>query len=235
MFEYQKAMLTEERGAEIRDKITKKTHKVKYYNPKGLESKETPGTSEIASVDSEGLAISMTTTINLLFGSLVVVPETGIIMNNEMNDFSIPGESNAFGYIPSPHNYVKPGKRPLSSISCTIATRKCDGSLAFITGSAGGSRIITATAQTLFHSLSQNMTAHEAVKHPRIHDQLEPNTIYVETTYDNSTIAFLKARGAKITYEEPGSSSVQAIRVLEDGSFEPASETRQKNSAGIAI
>src|SRR5579871_4806897 len=79
-----------------------------------------PGTSHIVAADENGMTISLTSTVNLLFGSRLMVPETGLIMNNEMNDFSIPGASNAFGYVPSPANYIRPGKRPLSSISPTI-------------------------------------------------------------------------------------------------------------------
>ena len=118
------------------------------------------------------MAISLTTTINLLFGSQLVVPETGVIMNNEMNDFSIPGQSNAFGYAPSPANFVKPGKRPLSSISPTIAEYGSNGTLYYVIGSAGGSRIITATVQNLWHVLDQNETVKESLAEPRLHDQV---------------------------------------------------------------
>ena len=113
-----------------------------------------PGTSQVVTADESGMAASLTTTVNLLFGSQLMVPETGVIMNDEMNDFSIPGSSNAFGYIPSPANYIRPGKRPLSSISPTIV-ESADGRLYFVVGSAGGSRIITATIQNVHHVLDQ--------------------------------------------------------------------------------
>ena len=118
------------------------------------------------------MAISLTTTVNLLFGSQLVVPETGVIMNNEMNDFSIPGQSNAFGYAPSPANFIKPGKRPLSSISPTIVEWIRNGTLYYVIGSAGGSRIITATVQNLWHVLDQNETVKESLAEPRLHDQV---------------------------------------------------------------
>ncbi|UKZ83985.1 hypothetical protein TrVFT333_011801 [Trichoderma virens FT-333] len=119
---YTKEMIAPATGAEIRSKISDfKAQNLSYYDPKGLESLETPGTSHIVAADASGMAVSMTTTINLLFGSTLIIPETGVIMNNEMNDFSIPGVSNSFGYIPSPANYIRPGKRPLSSISPIIA------------------------------------------------------------------------------------------------------------------
>ncbi len=129
------------------------------------------GTSHIVTADASGMAISLTTTVNLLFGSQLVVPETGVIMNNEMNDFSIPGQTNAFGYAPSPANFIEPGKRPLSSISPTIVEYRENGTLYFVIGSAGGSRIITATIQNLWHVLDQNETVKESLAEPRLHDQ----------------------------------------------------------------
>lgn len=121
------------------------------------------------------MAISLTTTINLLFGSQLMVESTGVIMNNEMNDFSIPNSSNAFGYIPSPSNYIRPGKRPLSSISPTIVEFLSNNTLYFVVGAAGGSRIITATIQNLWHVLDQGLSTAAALSQPRLHDQLQPN------------------------------------------------------------
>lgn len=121
------------------------------------------------------MAISLTTTVNLLFGSQLMVESTGVIMNNEMNDFSIPNSSNAFGYIPSPSNYIRPGKRPLSSISPTIVEFLSNNTLNFAVGAAGGSRIITATIQNLWHVLDQGLDTAAALSQPRLHDQLQPN------------------------------------------------------------
>lgn len=199
-----------------------------------------PGTSQISVVDHSGLAISLTSTVNLLFGSRLMVPETGVIMNNQQNDFSIPGSSNVFGFIPSPENYVRPGKRPLSSMCPTIVTGPfVNGSSAsplyLITGSAGGSRIITAVVQNLWHILDQNMTALEAVAQPRLHDQLVPNVVTFEYAYDNATVAAMKARGHNVTWTAPGLSSANAIRLLPSGTFEAAGEPRQKNSGGFAL
>jgi len=128
-------------AAAIRRRISdSKTFDISYYDPSGIEVPNTPGTSHIVAADSSGLAISITTSINLLFGSQVIVPETGIIMNNEMNDFSIPNTINAFGYVPSPLNYIRPGARPLSSISPVIVDDPF-GLLYFVTGGAGGSAL----------------------------------------------------------------------------------------------
>lgn len=232
---FQKGMLSPETAAEVRGKISDyHSLNVSAYNPSGLESLETPGTSHVVAADHSGLAITLTTTINLLFGSHLMVPETGIIMNNEMNDFSIPGSSNAFGYVPSPANYVRPGKRPLSSISPTIVDLP-DGTFYCAVGAAGGSRIITATIQNLVNILDQNLTIHQAVAEPRLHDQLIPNQVSFEYAYDNDTVAFMKARGHNVTWLAPGESAAQGLRRLQNGTFEAASEPRQKNSGGLAI
>ncbi|KAI0183169.1 gamma-glutamyltransferase [Xylaria flabelliformis] len=232
---YQNSLITPETGAEVRSKISDfHTLNVSAYDPMGFESLPTPGTSHIVAADKSGLAVSVTTTINLLFGSQLMVPETGVIMNDEMNDFSIPGSSNAFGYIPSPANYIRPGKRPLSSISPTIV-ETADGKLYFVIGSAGGSRIITATIQNIHHVLDQNMTAPQALAQPRLHDQLSPNQVSFEYAYDNSTVAFMASLGHNVTWVAPGQSTAQGLRLLPNGTFEAAGEPRQKNSGGFAV
>ncbi|KAH0493385.1 hypothetical protein TgHK011_000057 [Trichoderma gracile] len=233
--EYSKRMIEPATGAEIRSKISDfKTEQVAYYDPKGLESLETPGTSHIVAADASGMAVSMTTTINLIFGSTLIVPETGVIMNNEMNDFSIPGLSNSFGYIPSPANYIRPGKRPLSSISPIIAETP-DGKLYLALGSAGGSRIITANIQNTIHVLDGNMTTAEALAQPRLHDQLVPAQTTFEYAYDNETVAYMKSLGHNVTWVAPGQSTAQALRLLPNGTFEAAGEPRQVSSGGFAI
>ena len=156
-------------------------------------------------------------------------------MNNEMNDFSIPNQSNSFGYVPSPANFIRPGKRPLSSISPTIVEYLANGTLYFVIGSAGGSRIITATIQNLWHALDQKETAPQALKEPRFHDQLSPPQISFEYTYNNETVAFLKSLGHNVTFVAPGQSTAQGLRRLWNGTFEAAGEPRQNASGGFAV
>ena len=235
MDKYQADMLNETTAAAVRAKISPlHTLNVSAYDPSGFESLETPGTSAVVTSDVSGMAVSLTTTVNLLFGSHIMVPETGVILNNEMNDFSIPGSSNAFGYIPSPSNYILPGKRPLSSITPTIVEH-ADGTLYFVVAAAGGSRIITATLQQLWHVLDQNMTAPEALAMPRLHDQLVPNQVNFEYAYDNETVAFMVSRGHNVTWVAPGVSSAQSLRLMSNGTFEAAGEPRQLNSGGLAV
>ncbi|OQO07557.1 hypothetical protein B0A48_07254 [Cryoendolithus antarcticus] len=232
---YQAAMLSPATVAAVRAKISDaSTLNTSAYDPSGFESLPTNGTSAVVTADASGMAVSLTTTVNLLFGSHLMVPETGVILNNEMNDFSIPGASNAFGYIPSPANYIHPGKRPLSSISPSIVEHS-DGSLYFVVSSAGGSRIITAVLQNLWHVLDQNATAPEALAAPRLHDQLTPNQVSFEYAYNNETVAFMKAKGHNVTWTAPGGSTAQSLRRLGNGTFEAAGEPRQVNSGGFAV
>ncbi|KND87087.1 Gamma-glutamyltranspeptidase 1 [Tolypocladium ophioglossoides CBS 100239] len=231
---YTEHMISPGTGEYIRSKISDNTTRnVSWYDPDGLESIETHGTSHIVTADSSGLSVSLTTTINLLFGSHVMVPETGVIMNNEMNDFSI-GGSNAFGYIPSPANRIRPGKRPLSSIS-PIIVESADGKLYLSVGAAGSSRITTATIQNVINVLDGGMTTVQALGHARFHDQLIPNQVSFEYAYDNSTVAFMKSRNHNVTWVAPGQSAAQALRLLSNGTFEAAGEPRQKNSGGFAV
>ncbi|KAG5804015.1 hypothetical protein H9Q74_011295 [Fusarium xylarioides] len=218
LIEYQSQMYSNDTAQEIRGKLHGRALEVKDYDPKGLESLDTPGTSHVVTMDNSGLAISLTSTINLNFGSHVIIPETG---------------SNAFGFIPSEANFIKPGKRPLSSISTTIVEGP-DGKVSLVTGSAGGSRIITATVQVVLNALEKNMTVRDALAAPRLHDQLEPRQVTFEYAYDNSTVAYLNEIGNNVTWIAPGQSTAQALRRLLDGTFEAAGEPRQANSGGFS-
>lgn len=102
-------------------------------------------------------------------------------------------------------------------------------------GSAGGSRIITATVQNVIRIVDQGMTAAKALAQPRMHDQLEPNQVTFEWKYDNSTVAFMKSLGHNVTWVEPGKSCAQLVHVLPNGTFDAASEPRQVNSGAFAV
>jgi gamma-glutamyltranspeptidase/glutathione hydrolase len=231
---FQQEIINATTASSTRSKISD-THtlNVTAYDPQGFITLTDHGTSHVTVADANGMVISLTSTVNTLFGSQVIVPSTGVIMNNEMNDFSIPGTVNAFGYIASPDNYIRPGKRPLSSISPTIVEHLSNGTFYFATGAAGGSRIITSTIQSLWHVLDQNMTAHQAVAAPRFHDQLTPNVLEMELSYNNETVAYMKSRGHNVTRVAVEATDVQVVRRLYDGTFEAAAEPRQDDSAGL--
>ena len=176
-------LLSSEYGSSTRARILDiTTQNISAYNPSNLKIRNSHGTSHISAGDSSGLAISLTTTVNLYFGSKVMIPESGVIMNNQMNDFSIPGATNAFGYRASPANYVRPGKRGLSSVAPVIIEKRrkekkgkggkgSDGTgmeeenewgLYAVLGAAGGSRIITAVVQNVIDLLSPALSPSSA-------------------------------------------------------------------------
>lgn len=167
--------------------------------------------------------------------SLRMVYRPGIVWaDSEKTDFSTPGSSNSFGFRPSKANYIRPGKRPLSSITPVIVT-KPDGKLFLLAGSAGGSRIITATVQNIIHIIDQGLSAAQALAKPRLHDQLVPDRVTFEYTYDNATVEFLKSLGHHVAWVKPGQSTAHLIRVLSNGTFDAASEPRQLNSGGFSV
>lgn len=142
-------------------------------------AKEDSGTSHFSVIDAAGNAVACTETINLTFGSFVVVPEYGILLNNQMDDFAArPGEPNAFGLMQSEANAVQPGKKPLSSMTPTIVVR--NGRAVFACGASGGPRIITASLQTLLNRELFGMPPRQAVAAPRFHHQWFPNELLLE-------------------------------------------------------
>lgn len=148
-----------------------------------------------------------------------------------MNDFSIPDVPNEFGFQPSVANFIKPAKRPLSSITPIIVTNP-DGSFFAAVGAAGGSRIISATTQAVFHLINDGVDIHWAVHEPRLHDQLLPDTLLVEKRFNVSTVLDLKRRGHNVTWVPEGLSAVHGVQW--DGSaFKAGSDPRQKNSGGF--
>ncbi|KAM0614459.1 hypothetical protein D7B24_005605 [Verticillium nonalfalfae] len=230
---YEASLIDDATAAHTRARISdNETQPVDHYAPHALFVPDTHGTSHVVTADSAGRAVSLTSTVNLLFGALLVDPRTGVVLNNEMNDFSIPGVRNAFGFEPSPANFIRPGKRSLSSITPVIVEAP-DGGLRAVVGAAGGSRIVSATAQVLWHVLEHGMTMTEAVAEPRLHDQLMPNEVWLEYTFNNETAASLADKGHQIKWVREGLSAVQGITVLGSGKFEAASEPRQKNSGGL--
>ena len=152
-------------------------------------------------------------------------------MNNEMNDFSIPGVSDVFGLIPSPFNYVAPKKVPQSSMSPTIVEYKSNNTLYYLLGGAGGSHIITSILQSLWNVLDREMTGPQALVEPRFHDQLVPDVIQFEYAYDNATTEFMGQRGHNLTWSSR-SSEVQSLRRLPGGVFEAAAEPSLADAAG---
>ncbi|HIG84890.1 MAG TPA: gamma-glutamyltransferase [Verrucomicrobiales bacterium] len=172
-------------------------------------------TTHFSCSDNEGNWVAITATINTSFGSKVIIPGTGVIMNNEMDDFSIsPGTPNAFGLIGNEANAVAPGKRPLSSMSPTIVLKGHKPILSV--GAAGGPTIISQTLLTLIHTLDHNLSIREALMKPRFHHQWQPNQIRIESTAGQSVIDSLKQMGHQIYIGGHGGAT-QAIGNLGKG------------------
>lgn len=170
------------------------------------------GTTHVSVLDSEGMAVSSTCTVNLEFGSKIMDPVTGIILNNEMDDFSIPDTPNQFSLPPSKSNYPEPGKRPVSSSTPVIFVH--GGKVSLIAGGTGGSRIISSTLLALISMIDLEKSPIEAVGSPRFHHQLIPNAIIAENKVDPVIIEGLRSRGHLVHVMAPGLyySSVQAIK-----------------------
>ena len=145
----------------------------------GLPGYESDETTHYSIVDALGNAVSCTTTLNGAYGSKVVVPGAGFLLNNEMDDFSAKaGVPNAYGLVGGTANAIAPGKRMLSSMTPTILTR--NGKVALVVGTPGGSTIITSVLQTIIGVVDYGMNAQQAVTAPRLHHQWLPDQIDVE-------------------------------------------------------
>lgn len=175
-------------------------------------SPEGQNTTHYSIVDAAGNAVSVTYTLNNWFGAVVTAPGTGILMNDEMDDFSAkPGASNMYGLVEGPNNAIAPGKRPLSSMTPTIVTR--DGKPALVVGTPGGSRIPTGVLQVMLNMIDYGMTVTEAVDAPRIHQQWLPDKTWFERDgLSPDTLAILRARGQTMVERRHGN-HIAAISV----------------------
>lgn len=190
---------------------------------------ESNDTSHLTVVDEQRNAVSLTFTVNYGFGSGVVVPGTGILLNDEMDDFAAaPGVPNVFGLVGGDANAIAPRKTPLSSMTPTIVTQ--NNRLRMAVGSPGGSTIITTVLQIVLNVLEYGMDAGAAVSAPRIHHQWLPDELRVEAFgLDAATLEELRRRGHKIKEKSPWGNA-NAIVVTPDGSLEGAADPRGEGS-----
>jgi gamma-glutamyltranspeptidase / glutathione hydrolase len=190
---------------------------------------ESPETSHINVIDSQRNAVSLTFTVNTGFGAGVVAAGTGILLNNEMDDFAIaPGVPNSYGLVGNAKNAIAPRKTPLSSMTPTIITEK--GQLRMAVGAAGGSTIITQVLQVILDVLEYDMDAGAAVSASHIHHQWLPDELRVEPFgLDIMTLNELRRRGQNIK-ETPTWGNANTIIVKPDGSLEGAASPRGEGS-----
>lgn len=182
-----------------------------------LPAPEGANTTHFSVVDKDGNAVALTTTVNDNFGSGFVPPGTGVVMNNEMDDFvTEPGKSNLYGLVGSKANWVAPGKRPVSSMSPTIV-RDSRGSNRIVIGAQGGPRITTGVFQTLFHRLRYGMALPDAMAFGRVHHQWRPlHALYEKNAFAPEVLGSLRARGWEMK-ETNGVGKLQAIERFENG------------------
>ena len=162
-----------------------------------MPAPESPDTTHYSVADSAGNVVSNTYTLNFSFGSHITIPGTGILMNNEMDDFAArPGFPNAYGLVQGEKNSVAPGRRPLSSMTPTLIFR--DGEPWLATGSPGGSLIITAVMQTVLNAMTFDMNIAEAAAAPRVHHQWMPDRVLIEPGISRDTLDILEGMGHNI-------------------------------------
>jgi gamma-glutamyltranspeptidase / glutathione hydrolase len=187
-------------------------------------------TTHLTTADQHGNWVAITSTVNTTFGSKVIVPGTGVVLNNEMDDFSIaPNTPNAFGLVGSEANSIAPGKRPLSSMSPTLVL-DAQGQPVLSCGAAGGPKIITAVLRIITGVLDQALPVTAAVAAPRVHHQWQPDEAVVEERLPASCLNDLKNRG-HTTRSIAASAIAQAIQKTADGALHAASDPRVPSRA----
>jgi len=190
---------------------------------------ESPETTHFSIVDQFGNAVSNTYTLNFSYGSGIVVTDAGFLLNNEMDDFSTKaGTANAFGLMGGEANKIEPNKRMLSSMSPTIV--KLNGNNFLVTGSPGGSRIISTTLQVIMNVIDHKMNIQTAVNSPRMHHQWWPDEIRIEQGISPDTIALLTKMGHKVIQKSAMGGSQSILINQENGSLYGAADPRQSTS-----
>jgi gamma-glutamyltranspeptidase/glutathione hydrolase len=178
--------------------------------PGPLPAPEATETMHFSILDAEGNAVALTYTLNGGFGNAITVPGLGILLNNEMDDFSAkPGAPNMFGAIGGEANAIAPRKTPLSSMTPTIVTK--DGGAFLVLGAPGGTRIITAVMQVMLNVVDFGLNIQDAIDAPRFHHQWRPDQLDLEPSFSPDTIAALRAKGHKIDRPTGVIAAVQGI------------------------
>ncbi|XP_031570431.1 glutathione hydrolase 1 proenzyme-like [Actinia tenebrosa] len=204
-----------------------RTHNFTYYGEETLIGND-GGTSHLSILAANGDAVSVTSSVNYLLGAVYRSNRTGIIYNNGMDDFGIPGQNNIYGLPPTPVNFIKPGKRAQSSMSPVIFTNR-QGEVVFVAGASGGPRIISSICLVFMSKMWFNKTLLTSVKEPRLHHQWIPNEINIETVdpyiLRQPIQDGLKALGHRIV--KKSYAVVQAINREVDGRIYGVSDPRK--------
>jgi gamma-glutamyltranspeptidase/glutathione hydrolase len=220
-------LLSKKYAEHLRATITDKATPAADIMPGKPGQFEGRNTTHFSVIDRDGNAVSNTYTLNFSYGLGLVAGGTGVLLNNELDDFTAKsGASNAYGLVGFTANLPGPDKRPLSSMTPAIVLK--DGKPFLVTGSPGGSRIITAVLQVIVNVIDFHMGLADAVGAPRLHNQWQPDETYVEAGFPAGVLDALKARGHKIVPTEPHTSA-NSIEVTADG-YVGAADTRTRGA-----
>ena len=227
------ALISKAYAAKIADKIDPDQAVPSSQIKPGLKlPAESRDTTHYSIMDADGNAVANTYTLNFSFGSGIMVPGTGILLNNEMDDFAAkPGTPNAFGLLGGDANKIEPGKRPLSSMTPTLVFK--DGKPYMATGSPGGSLIITSTLQVISNVVDHGMNIASAVSSPRFHHQWQPDKLFMEPGFSPDTQALLRAKGQQIKSAN-SMGSAQSI-IWQNGIFYGAADPRRPDAKAVAV
>lgn len=196
----------------------------------GTVQSEGRNTTHFSIVDRFGNAVANTYTLNFNYGVGLVAEGTGVLLNNELDDFAVkPDAPNAYGLVGFQANEPGPGKRPLSSMTPTIVLK--DGKPFLVTGSPGGSRITTAVLQVIVNVIDRGMTVADAVAAPRVHDQWLPDQVFVEPSIPDAVVAALQARGDKVVAQPPFTAA-NSIAITPEG-FAGAADPRRGGATAV--
>jgi gamma-glutamyltranspeptidase/glutathione hydrolase len=196
----------------------------------GIVQQEGRNTTHFSIVDRFGNAVANTYTLNFNYGVGLVAEGSGVLLNNELDDFAVkPDAPNAYGLIGFAANEPGPGKRPLSSMTPTIVLK--DGKPFLVTGSPGGSRITTAVLQVIVNVLDRGMSVADAVAAPRVHNQWLPDQVFVEPGVPDAVAAALQARGDKVVAQPPFTSA-NSIAIT-PGGFVGAADPRRGGATAV--
>ncbi|HZT26248.1 MAG TPA: gamma-glutamyltransferase [Pseudolabrys sp.] len=208
-------LLGKDYAAQLHQEIGPQNTPAAAIRPGKSGNTEGRNTTHFSVVDRDGNAVSNTYTLNFSYGLGLVADGTGVLLNNELDDFTAkPGTANAYGLLGFDANLPGPNKRPLSSMTPTIVLK--DGRPFLVTGSPGGSRIISTVLQVIVNAIDLHMPIAQAVSAPRLHNQWEPDQTYVEPGFEPALLEALRARGHRLVATAPHTAA-NSIEVTKDG------------------
>ena len=227
-------LLSKDYAARMRGQIADRATPSASLGPAVAPPREKSETTSYSILDKDGNAVAVTYTLNGGFGAGVIAGDTGFLLNDEMDDFSVePGSPNQFGLVQGEANAIAPGKRPLSSMTPMIALK--DGQVSMVVGSPGGPRIITAVLEAFLNVVDYGMNAQEAVDAPRFHHQWQPDVVNAEPfALSPDTEALLRQMGYQIKVQKPWSAVALIAAGPRAGVYQGATDPRRPGGAALA-